>query len=297
MTAYAARASAPSDDAGHWHAINWAACYREVRSTSLGVAARMVSGGERAALEPAIGSLALGRNAADATFLEGAAHVTDTATFVARLTHVFLHRGGLVGVDRVCSVESTPRGKITLRCARRDYSPQTVLLSTGAHSNRLLASCGHRIPLIAETGYHLELDVDPVFISRPISLPRLGVVLTSSQYGARVAGISHFGAPGFRVRPSLLSSALDRLREFLPMLRARPGFEVRSGERPTTPDFFPVVERVPGHPSVFLSSDHGHLGLTLAAVSSGILADLVTNGSSGYESELSSQRFSRRQGA
>jgi RNA-directed DNA polymerase len=30
MTAYAARAGAPSGDAGHWHAINWAACYREV---------------------------------------------------------------------------------------------------------------------------------------------------------------------------------------------------------------------------------------------------------------------------
>ena len=31
MTVYAARTGAPSGDAGHWHAINWAACYREVR--------------------------------------------------------------------------------------------------------------------------------------------------------------------------------------------------------------------------------------------------------------------------
>jgi len=31
MTAYAERAGAPSGDAGHWHAINWARCYREVR--------------------------------------------------------------------------------------------------------------------------------------------------------------------------------------------------------------------------------------------------------------------------
>ena len=31
MTAYAERAGAPSGDAGHWRAINWAGCYREVR--------------------------------------------------------------------------------------------------------------------------------------------------------------------------------------------------------------------------------------------------------------------------
>jgi hypothetical protein len=31
MTAYAERAGAPSGDTGHWHAINWAVCYREVR--------------------------------------------------------------------------------------------------------------------------------------------------------------------------------------------------------------------------------------------------------------------------
>lgn len=31
MTVYAARTGAPSGDAVNWHAINWAACYREVR--------------------------------------------------------------------------------------------------------------------------------------------------------------------------------------------------------------------------------------------------------------------------
>jgi glycine/D-amino acid oxidase-like deaminating enzyme len=83
------------------------------------------------------------------------------------------------------------------------------------------------------------------------------------------------------------------LTEALPMLSARPGFEVRSSERPATPDSLPVIERVSGHSSIFVSTGHGHLGLTLAAVSSRILADLVTDGSSIYSRELRSQRFRR----
>jgi D-amino-acid dehydrogenase len=269
------------------------AIYMNSIRTALGAAARTVSGGELAALEPAICSLATGPRAAGATFLAGAAHVTDSAAFVATLADLFVQRGGLLCVDRVQSLESARSGSATVKCAQRHYVAKTVVLATGAHSNRLLADCGHCIPLIAETGYHLELDVEPGFISRPVSLPSLGVVLTPSETGARISGISHFGAPGFRARPGLLSSALDRVRRFLPALRARPGYEVLSGERPATPDSLPVIERVPGHPSIFVSTGHGHLGLTLSAVSARILADLVTNRSSSYADVLSSQRFGR----
>ncbi|MBB5411119.1 D-amino-acid dehydrogenase [Paraburkholderia sp. HC6.4b] len=272
--------------------VDRATCLNSIR-TSLGAAVRIVSGGELAALEPAICRLALGPSAAGATFLAGAAHVTDTAAFVASLADVFVQRGGLLCFDRVQGLNSAGCGKVAVKCARGDYSPGTVVLATGAHSNRLLADCDHRIPLVAETGYHIELDVEPGFISRPVSLSGLGVILTPSERGARISGLIHFGLPGFRARPDLLLSALDRVRKSLPGLRARPGFEVRSGERPSTPDSLPVIERVPGHRSIFVSTGHGHLGLTLAAVSAGILADLVTNGSSSYESELSSQRFSR----
>ncbi|WP_188131177.1 NAD(P)/FAD-dependent oxidoreductase [Paraburkholderia panacisoli] len=261
--------------------------------TSLGAAARIVSGGELTVLEPAMCRLAIGPKAADATYLEGSAHVTDPAAFVASLADVFVQRGGLLCVDTVQGLDSAGSGKVTVRCAREKYLSGTVVLATGSRSNRLLAHFGHRIPLVAEMGYHLELDVEPGFISRPVSLQSLGVILTPSPRGARISGISHFGAPGFRGRPSLLLSALDRVREVLPMLRARPGFEVRSGERPATPDSLPVIERVSGHPSIFVSTGHGHLGLTLAAVSSRILADLVTDGSSIYSGELSSQRFRR----
>lgn len=270
------------------------AAYMNLIRTSFGAAARTVSGAELVALEPSMCGIAIGRDPSAGTFLPGGAHVTDSARFLADLVEVFVERGGRLAIDRAYRLESKPCGDVTVFGSRSEYSAQVVVLATGAHSNQLLVGCGHRIPLIAQRGYDVELDVAPGFINRPVSLPSLGVVLTPSQRGARISGISHFGLPGFRPRPGLLHAALNRVREVLPLLRVRPSFEVRSGERPTTPDSLPVIERVPGHRSIFVSTGHGHLGMTLAAVSADIVADLVTKGASNYASELSSQRFVKR---
>lgn len=254
--------------------------------TMLGMTIRTLSEADLIQMEPAIGGLA-----AAATFIQGAAHVTDPAAFVVSLANVFVRRGGLLCWDRVQTLESKGNGGVAVKGALENYSPRAVILAIGAHTNHLLTDCNHRVPLAAERGYHLELDVEPGFITRPVALSNLGVVLTPSQRGARIAGISHFGLPGFRARPRLLLSALDRVRKLLPALRPRPGFEVWSGERPATPDSVPIVEKVPGHPNIFVSCGHGHLGLTLAAVTAGVVAELVIGGSSSYSRHLSSERF------
>ncbi|WP_439360417.1 NAD(P)/FAD-dependent oxidoreductase [Bradyrhizobium sp. DASA03007] len=259
---------------------------------SLGSAAQIISGTDLVEIEPAMAGLASG-----ATFFEGAAHITDPAAFVVTLADVFAQRGGRLRCDRVERLETRGDGQIVLRGTRENYLSPLVVLATGAHANRLLADCGHQIPLASERGYHLELDVDPGFISRPTALPRFGVVLTPSPLGARIAGISHFGWPGFQAQPRLLLSALKRVRRLLPILGPRRGFEVWSGERPTTPDSLPIVEQVPGHRSIFVSCGHGHLGLTLAAVTAEVVANMVMGISSNYSSELCSQRFGVRKRA
>ncbi|WP_430648805.1 NAD(P)/FAD-dependent oxidoreductase [Bradyrhizobium vignae] len=257
--------------------------------TSLGGAVRMVSGPDLVELEPAMDRLMAG-----ATFFEGAAHVTDPAAFVTSLADVFVQRGGLLRYNRIQSLESKGNGEVAVRGTREHYSPRAVVLATGVHTNQLLVGCGHHIPIAAERGYHLELDIEPGFIRRPTALPSLGVVLTPSQRGLRIAGISHFGSPGLRARPKLLLYGLKRLRRLLPMLRPRPGFEPWTGERPTSPDSLPIVERIPGHRSIFVSCGHGHLGLTLAAVTARVTADMVMSISSDYSNQLSSQRFGLR---
>ncbi|WP_194473355.1 FAD-binding oxidoreductase [Bradyrhizobium sp. CCBAU 51753] len=254
--------------------------------TSLGAAVRMLSDADLVKMEPVIGGLTR-----CATFIERAAHVTNPAAFVVKLAEVFVQRGGVLRCERVQNLECKGSGEVLVRGARESYSPETVVLATGANAKQLLAHCGHRIPLIAERGYHLELDVEPGFISRPLSLPSLGAVLTPSERGARIAGLSHFGWPGLKPRPQLLSSALGRVRKLLPTLKPRPGCQVWSGERPATPDSVPIVEQVPGHRRIFVVTGHGHGGLSLGAVTARIVADLVTGNASPYARRLNSERF------
>jgi D-amino-acid dehydrogenase len=47
------------------------------------------------------------------------------------------------------------------------------------------------------------------------------------------------------------------------------------GHRPSTPDSLPVICRSPRYASVYLAFGHGHLGLTLGAVTGRLIADLT----------------------
>lgn len=257
---------------------------------SLGVAVEFLSSSrEVAELEPSVAGICNG-----ASLVSGAAHVTDPARFVRELAEIFVRRGGILRRDRVAELAETGSGTAKVSGAHCAYTAGTVVVATGAHANVLLSNHGHRIPLVAERGYHLDLDVEPGFIRRPAALPGLGVILSPTDAGARIAGISHFGAPGCRPRPDLLVSALQRLRRLLPGLRARSDARVWSGERPATPDSLPVVERVRGTSSIFVTTGHGHTGLTLAAVTASVLADLVTRTPNRFSDCLSSERFRLR---
>ena len=76
--------------------------------------------------------------------------------------------------------------------------------------------------------------------------------------------------PNFRRSQAMLKKA----QSFLPGLRATGGVQWM-GFRPSMPDSLPVIGPCPGAPAVLLAFGHGHLGLTQAAGTARILADLI----------------------
>jgi D-amino-acid dehydrogenase len=50
------------------------------------------------------------------------------------------------------------------------------------------------------------------------------------------------------------------------------------GGRPLLPDGLPVIDRVPGHDDVFVSTGHGMLGVTLAPASARALREYMLSG-------------------
>ena len=89
----------------------------------------------------------------------------------------------------------------------------------------------------------------------------------------RTVELAGLAAPPNYRRAQVLAK---RAKELLPDLQT----EVKSewmGHRPALPDTIPIISRSARHANVFYATGHGHLGVTLAATTARLMADLVTD--------------------
>jgi D-amino-acid dehydrogenase len=64
-----------------------------------------------------------------------------------------------------------------------------------------------------------------------------------------------------------------KMRRYVPSLPE--GGREWMGRRPSTPDSLPVISRHPADPRIVFAFGHGHLGLTLSAVTARLVAALL----------------------
>ncbi|HEY9568125.1 MAG TPA: FAD-binding oxidoreductase [Thalassobaculum sp.] len=150
-----------------------------------------------------------------------------------------------------------------------------VVICDGARSHQVAAMLGRKFPLDTERGYHLNLDVqEGPELRRATVIGDHGFVLAPMQDGLRLTSGAEFAgvdaAPDFRRIYRMLALA----HEALPGLKANVTREWL-GFRPSTPDSVPVIGRSPDHGNVYYGFGHGHIGLTLAARTGELVADLV----------------------
>lgn len=150
---------------------------------------------------------------------------------------------------------------------------EAVVIAAGAHSTQLTRMLGTNVPLETERGYHVMLE-------RPTIAPRIPVAsgegkyfLTPMEGGLRIAGtveLAGLDAPAdFKRADGLMVG-----KRLLPGLDH--GGVVRwMGHRPSLPDSKPVIGRSTKIPNAFFAFGHGHVGLTAAAPTGEIIADLV----------------------
>jgi D-amino-acid dehydrogenase len=118
--------------------------------------------------------------------------------------------------------------------------------------------------------------------------------VTPMEHGLRLAGTVELGglaaAPNFERARILISQA----KRMFPGL-SDAGAEFWMGFRPSLPDSLPVIGPAPGAPSVILAFGHGHLGLTLGAVTGRLVAALATGQSPAIDlAAFRSDRFGWR---
>lgn len=222
-------------------------------------------------LEPAL-STAIGR----AVLFPQNRSVRDPYKLVLSLVERFRELGGVTETGDVVGFERTENRIEAIRLSDSRRLPVSgAVLCAGAWTGRLSKLLGEPIPLETERGYHTQIMSPGVSMRHSIIWPARAFMVTPTAGGIRVGGTVEMAgleaAPDYR-RAKVL---VKRATEALPDLKADKASEWM-GHRPALPDTVPVIGPSATTRGVWYATGHGHLGLTYAATTGRLIADLIT---------------------
>ena len=203
-------------------------------------------------------------------------HVIDPHRVVVRLADHLRARGGAIHQAAVGDIVFADGKPSAVRLADGTVLAfDQLVLCAGAWSRALAARLGHAVPLDTERGYNTTLPHPGVRLTRPVCPAEGNFMITPMAIGLRIGGAVELA--GLEAPPNFArSKALLALgRRALPDLDTAGGSEWM-GFRPSMPDSLPVIGLAPRHGHVAFAFGHGHLGLTEAATTGRLVADLLT---------------------
>jgi D-amino-acid dehydrogenase len=179
-------------------------------------------------------------------------------------------------------IEYLPSKSMSKTSANKQQEFDQVVVATGAWSKPLLAQLGYKLPIEAERGYSLDLPYSPQSqLTRPVASAERKFIITPMTHGLRLAGTVEFA--GLTKMPEMKrANTLYKNAQYL--LDDIPTFSEQSAEpeqrwmgfRPSLPDSLPVIGQAPKHSNIFLALGHQHLGLTLGAITSKLIGQVMT---------------------
>ena len=146
-----------------------------------------------------------------------------------------------------------------------DVDAELFVLAAGAWSAPFARALGARVPLAAERGYHVMARGGNAPVRQPLMLAERRVVVSPMARGLRLTTLAEFDHPDAPADHDRAARAFAGAEGAIPGVTG--GIEARwMGPRPSTPDGLPVIGRAPRAENVILAHGHGHLGLTMAAL-------------------------------
>lgn len=154
------------------------------------------------------------------------------------------------------------------------YEASLIVVAAGAASRALMERVGHKVPMIAERGYHIQsAETDWPMGTPPVVFEDRSMIVTRFASGLRAASFVEFGRAARPADPRKWAR-LRKHVEALGLSFRLPGREWM-GARPTLPDYLPAIGRSRRAGNLLYAFGHQHLGLTLAATTGEAVAALV----------------------
>ena len=225
-------------------------------------------------------------------FFPATGHFIDPYSVVCALVNAAKNCGVQFLQQRVLDGRLESDG-VSLLTDQGTLTARQVVIACGAHSAKLTAALtGKQVPLDTERGYHLMLPHEHQRLPFAVTSFERKFIMTPMNDGLRLAGPVEFAG---LERPANMQRAwqLHRLsqglfRQDLSTRDATPWM----GFRPSLPDSLPIIDRV-ADAKVLLAFGHQHLGLTQAAVTAEMVAQLATPGKRMALPDLAPYRLAR----
>lgn len=204
------------------------------------------------------------------------AFTANPEALVRTLADRFVEGGGKIVRTEALELRLNGQRPVELVTTDGVHAIDRLVIAAGAWSRPLATQLGVKVPLDTERGY---IAVLPRAERKP-RIPFLAVdrhiAVTPMETGLRVAGTVEYaglqGAPNLRRADALL----EGIAPFFGSLDTTDAVRWMSF-RPSMPDSLPVIGWALDNPHAFLAFGHGHLGLSLAAVTGKLTAEAMSN--------------------
>lgn len=226
---------------------------------------------------------------AGAVHLPGYWKVTNPLTVLRRYQAALRQRADFV-TGKVVAIEQRSDG-VAIRTATGETALfDKIVVASGVWSRELVRGLGLRVLLETERGYNTTYSDLDWTLPMPLGFADHGFIASPLIDGLRVGGAVELAKPDTPANFGRAKAMRTKMRRYVPALPE--GGREWMGRRPSTPDSLPVIGTHPKDERIVFAFGHGHLGLTLSAVTARRVADLIA-GKAPADNPFSLARFQR----
>jgi D-amino-acid dehydrogenase len=202
----------------------------------------------------------------------------------------FVGERGRIVHSTVSRLQQTGDGIAIISSSGEQAIFDKAVVAAGVWSRDLVRGLGLKVLLETERGYNTTFTDLDWNLPMPVGFADHGFVATPLVDGLRVGGAVELAKPDTPANFRRAQAMRTKMRRYIPALPE--GGNEWMGRRPSTPDSMPVISLHPKDDRIVFAFGHGHLGLTLSAVTARHVAALVAqSGSAPALAPFSISRF------
>jgi D-amino-acid dehydrogenase len=238
------------------------------KSRGYGVQAHALTAAQLSSLEPALKTGMLG-----GVHYPDARQIQDPQALSSAYLRLFEQRGGRFVKGDARTLQAAAKSWSVQTDEGRLYAKQAVL-ALGPWGEDMARQLGYKLPMGRKRGYHMHFQASEVVLKHTIVDVENGYAIAPMHQGLRLTTGAEFALRDAPATPVQLHR-IEPIARGLTPLGDRLDAQAWLGSRPCTADMLPLVGPAPAHAGLWFSFGHAHHGLTQAASSGRLLAELV----------------------